>query len=69
MSGNFNFDQPNQIYDVGTTPPQFDGSIANYQHIDILNLIVFYNDDFGIVNSDNLGARQNKVLSFLLGFD
>ena len=61
---------PNQASIVRTVPgPEiFHGKIANYQHQNILNLILFYNDNFGILN-DNISTRQNKVHSFLLGFD
>lgn len=65
MRGNIVVNPPNQVYAIGDTPPNFLGDIANYEHINILILIMFYNDDFGIVNGDNLGARQNKVRSFL----
>jgi len=43
---------------VGTVPPQFNPDVDAYQHIDILRLVVFYNDDFGILPGDQLPERE-----------
>lgn len=53
---------------IGQTPPNFSGDFVTYQHAYILDLIVFYNDDFHIVNGDGLPDRQRKVRAFLTGF-
>ena len=34
---------------IGSIPPLFDSSINNYQHLEFLKLILFYNKDMGIV--------------------
>jgi hypothetical protein len=36
-----------------------------YQHGDILSLIIFYNENFGIVPNDSLEARVEKFRKFL----
>jgi hypothetical protein len=53
---------------IGTTPPNFNPNLPNYHHIDILNLIIFYNDDFGIVPGDSLGTRIDKFHAFIAEF-
>jgi hypothetical protein len=68
VNADFTVYQPNQMYDIGTTPPNFFDDIGNYQDIDLINLIVFYNDDFGITNADELSDRKNKLRAFLLGY-
>jgi hypothetical protein len=45
---------------LGQTPPFFDANIDGYRHGDILRLIEFYNEDFGIVHGDGLPVRQQK---------
>ncbi|PBK95818.1 hypothetical protein ARMGADRAFT_1077345 [Armillaria gallica] len=54
--------------EVGSTPPGFDGQIAKYIDEDILKTIVFYNNQFGIIHSDELPVRINKFQSFLSGY-
>ncbi|KAK0222223.1 hypothetical protein IW262DRAFT_1553166 [Armillaria fumosa] len=49
---------------VGATP-KFDGRIAKYSDEDILKMIIFYNDKFGIALNDNLPERIDKFRSFL----
>jgi hypothetical protein len=56
---------PSQVPGIETTPPNFNPNLSTYQHIDILNLIIFYNEDFGIVPNDSLGARIQKFHRFL----
>ncbi|CAA7270414.1 unnamed protein product [Cyclocybe aegerita] len=55
---------------VGATPPAavFHPRIENYQHIDILVLIAYYNDDFGIVVGDSVPDRQVKIRDFFSQF-
>ncbi|KAK0492235.1 hypothetical protein EDD18DRAFT_1183495 [Armillaria luteobubalina] len=50
---------------IGATP-KFDSRIAKYSDEDILKMIIFYNDKFGIALSDNLTERIDKFRSFLL---
>jgi hypothetical protein len=49
---------------VGTTPPNYNPDSPNYHNIDILNLIVFYNDNFGTGPLDTLGGRVEKFQLF-----
>jgi len=51
---------------VGTVPPQFNPDVDAYQHIDILHLVVFYNDDFGILLGDQLPERKRKIRNWLM---
>ncbi|KAK0476562.1 hypothetical protein EDD18DRAFT_1366165 [Armillaria luteobubalina] len=51
---------------VGATPRQWDGWIAKYTNKDILKMIIFYNNNFGIALEDNLTQRIDKFRSFLL---
>jgi len=53
---------------VGTTPPNFNPDLPNYRHIDILNMVIFYNDNFGVVGGDSLGTRIDKFRAFLAEF-
>jgi len=50
---------------VGSTPPNFINNVAAYQRADIINLIVFYNDDFGIVVGDPVSECVEKFHRFL----
>lgn len=53
---------------IGSTPPNFNPSLERLQHIDILKLIFFYNEDFGIVQGDVVEDRINKFRAFLTAF-
>jgi hypothetical protein len=57
---------PAQIPAVGTTPPNFNADFTTYRHDDILHLIIFYNDDFGIVQADTLPSRVESFRRFLV---
>jgi len=50
---------------IGAVPPQFNSNVDSYQHVDILRLVVFYNDDFGIHAGDNLLERKFKLRLWL----
>lgn len=58
---------PPQTPVVDAVPPNFNFNLSTYQHLDILNLIIFYNDDFGIVPYDSLETRIEKFRRFLSG--
>jgi hypothetical protein len=47
---------------LGQTPPLYNAetNIDAFRHEDILRLIEFYNDDFGIVAGDGIAVRRNK---------
>jgi hypothetical protein len=57
---------PAQVPAVGTTPPNFIADLHTYHHNDILDLIVFYNDDFGIVQTDTASSRIESFRRFLV---
>ena len=56
---------PNQVPVIGSTPPRFDGNITDYQHADIVRMIIFYNDTFTILVGDPVGTRVDKFRFFL----
>jgi hypothetical protein len=51
---------------VGDVPNPWNPDLCSYQHLDILKLVIFYNDDFGIVAGDLLSVRIFKVRLWLL---
>ncbi|KAF9444737.1 hypothetical protein P691DRAFT_835766 [Macrolepiota fuliginosa MF-IS2] len=52
---------------IGTMPPNFCGNTYALEHIDILQLVSFYNEDLGIgPNHPGLNERQKAVLKFLV---
>jgi hypothetical protein len=59
---------PQEVPAVGTTPPGFDADVSAYRHINVLSMIIFYNDDFGILQADPLSARLDKFRRFLTRF-
>jgi hypothetical protein len=50
---------------IGDTPPQFNPRVEAYRHMDILKMIVFYNQNFDIQAQDDLPERVNKFRRFL----
>lgn len=46
---------------LGQAPPFYNADLDAYQHGDVLRLIEFYNDTFGIVLADVLATRKQKV--------
>jgi hypothetical protein len=56
--------QPNAA--VGDVPNPWNPNIDAYQHLDILQLIIFYNDDFGIIAGDPITTRRSKVRTWLI---
>ncbi|KAF8886348.1 hypothetical protein BD779DRAFT_1471205 [Infundibulicybe gibba] len=57
--------RPNTPPAIGAVPPNFNPDINSYSDRDILNLIVFYNDNFEILPSDALRTRIEKFQRFL----
>lgn len=49
-----------QIGDVPNLPKAF----LRLENEDILNLIIFYNEDFGITDHMNLETKQTKVQAY-----
>ena len=54
-----------QIPPLGALPPNFNHHITCYDHSNILKLIIFYNEDFGIVQGDTVPIRIEKFCLFL----
>jgi hypothetical protein len=52
---------------IGDVPHPWDPNIARYTHTQILKLIIFYNDSFGIDQGDHLGVRKLKLHNWLTG--
>ena len=50
---------------VGAVLPwDFNSKFGNYTHATILRLVIFYNDDFGIVAGDPVEVRREKLQFF-----
>ncbi|KAF8075159.1 hypothetical protein FPV67DRAFT_618274 [Lyophyllum atratum] len=50
---------------IGHAPPNFNPHPGKYSNDEINHLILFYNDDFGILLGDGLHVRRDKVRKFL----
>ncbi|EDQ99263.1 uncharacterized protein LACBIDRAFT_335187 [Laccaria bicolor S238N-H82] len=50
---------------VGTVPPNFSTNFSAYTTADFVRLIIFYNEDFGIVVGDTIESSINKLCGFL----
>jgi len=53
---------------IGSTPPNFNSRLEAYRHLDILRMMVFYNETFDIDVQDDLPGRINKFRRFLCEF-
>ena len=53
---------------IGSIPPLFDPSIDSYQHLEFLKLILFYNEDLGIVAGNGVHDRRKAVRNWLITF-
>jgi len=60
---------PTQVAAIGATLPYFNYNITDYEDIDILSLVIFYNVDFGIVDADSIYERVDKFCTFLKDTD
>ena len=58
--------QPADPPQVGTVPAPFNDLPSTYTHANILNLVVFYNDDFDIQAGDSITTRQDKLRLWLM---
>ena len=56
--------QPNAA--VGDKPNPWNSSVDAYQLVDILWLVIFYNDDFGIDAGDLVDLMRQKVRAWLV---
>jgi hypothetical protein len=50
---------------IGNVCQEWDGDIGNLNTRLILKLIIFYNDDFGIIMADSVPRRIDKILRWL----
>ena len=50
---------------IGSIPPLFDPSIETYQHLEFLKLILFYNEDMGIVAGSGVHHHKKAVLNWM----
>ncbi|KIL59936.1 hypothetical protein M378DRAFT_199975 [Amanita muscaria Koide BX008] len=53
---------PAQPLALGSTPPHFNPNLPTYNHDTIYQLIIFYNDDFGILPGDTLSSRVENII-------
>ena len=51
---------------VDDTPNPWDHRTSGYHVNTILKLIIFYNDDFGIVADDGIAEKREKLNAWLL---
>ena len=53
---------------IGDVPPDFDPYVASYSLKDILEMMVFYNESFGIDAQDVLKVQVSKFCRFFVKF-
>ena len=51
---------------IGSVPNPFNATLEVYSHADILQMVVFYDDNFGIDPVDGLPERLIKFRQFLM---
>jgi hypothetical protein len=56
---------PAQVPNIGDKPANFNNNLTNYTHKDILQIIIFYNDSFGIFPGDHVETWRDKFRDFL----
>ncbi|KAF8163394.1 hypothetical protein B0H34DRAFT_856891 [Crassisporium funariophilum] len=49
---------------LGTIPPNYDHNLLTYNRADFVRLIIFYNQDFGIVRGDTIPECIEKLHTF-----
>jgi len=54
--------------EIGTQPPDFDPYVEVYSDQAILEMMVFYNETFGIVPQDDHRVRVSKFRRFFAEF-
>jgi hypothetical protein len=55
-------------HDIGAIPDPFNSTLDTYSHLEILRMVVFYNETFGIEPQDDLADRIMKFRRFLTEF-
>ena len=53
---------------IGSLPPNFPPEPATFEIADIINMMIFYNQDFGIRRNDSETACYLKFIEFLSNF-
>jgi hypothetical protein len=51
---------------IGAVPPNWDPHVTGYSEIDIIRLVIFYNDDFGIGVDDAESRRKEKLMLWFM---
>ena len=51
---------------IGDVPNSWNPKVEEYELVDIVLLIIFYKDDFGINPGDSVDAGRDKILSWLV---
>jgi hypothetical protein len=54
--------------DIGSPPPDFNPYLDDYSHYNILEMVCYYNESFGIIPADNHRSRVLKFRRFLTEF-
>lgn len=55
------------LHGIGAVPIDFNPEVMAYMHIEILQMVIFYNNSFGIEADDVIGIRVQKFCRFLVG--
>jgi hypothetical protein len=50
---------------VGVVRNNFNGNPSSYTHQEILNMVIFYNEDFNILPGDDVATRRNKFREWI----
>jgi hypothetical protein len=56
--------QPNAL--IGDVPSPWNPNIYAYQLADVIRLVIFYNENFGIHAVDSVAVRRKKVHDWLV---
>jgi hypothetical protein len=59
------FPQRFQPDTIGDVPVPWNENIVSYHLVDILCLIIFYNDNFGVIPGDVVSVMKTKVIAWL----
>ncbi len=54
--------------EIGSTPPDFYPYVEVYNNVTILKMMVFYNENFGIIPGDDYKIRVSKFHHFFAEF-
>jgi hypothetical protein len=51
---------------IGDVPDPWNENIVSYHQLDVLSLVIFYNDNFGIAPGDAVSVMKTKLIAWLL---